>query len=132
MPSSSSWARLTPAPRADPAHRTAPRTAGGELEEILPGSVVERTVELAGVRPMVRVGADVRVDGVVVGIGGGQTAVAAGETSGWAVPWSLLAVVVLVAATAVGWPLWRARRRRPGTATATPGSGGSGSATSSL
>nr|WP_171784980.1 DUF916 domain-containing protein [Isoptericola halotolerans] len=89
---------------------SAPRSTTAELEEVLPGAVVERTVEVPGVRPLFRAGADVRVDGVVVGIGGGGTALATGAAGGWAVPWSLLAVALLVAGAAVGLSWWRARR----------------------
>jgi len=85
--------------------------AGGEpAEELLPGAVVRRTVQVDGVRPTFRVAADVRADGLVVGVGGGGATTATGTAAGWAVPWALLGVVVLVVAGAVAWPLWRARR----------------------
>ncbi|MFE5290612.1 WxL protein peptidoglycan domain-containing protein [Isoptericola sp. NPDC056618] len=87
--------------------------AGGEpADELLPGAVVRRTVQVDGVRPTFRVAADVRADGLVVGVGGGGATTATGTAAGWAVPWALLGVVVLVVAAAVGWPLWRSRRTR--------------------
>jgi len=86
--------------------------SAAQLEEVLPGAVVRRTVEVAGVRPLFRASAGVRVDGLVVGIGGGGATTATGDAAGWAVPWALLAVVLLVVAAAVAWPLWRARRAR--------------------
>ncbi|MFE6967862.1 WxL protein peptidoglycan domain-containing protein [Isoptericola sp. NPDC057653] len=91
------------------------RAGGLPQEELLPGAVVRRTVEVEGVRPTFRVAADVRADGLVVGVGGGGATTATADATAWAVPWSLLALVVLVAAAAVAWPLRRSRRgrRRP-------------------
>ena len=87
-------------------------TASGELTEILPGSTVQRVVEVSGVRPLVRAEASVRVDGLVVGIGGGGITSVHDAASGWAVPWTLLALVLLAVAVAVVVPLVRARRSR--------------------
>jgi hypothetical protein len=87
-----------------------PATASGELPEILPGSTVERVVTVTGVRPLVRAEATVRVDGLVIGIGGGGVTSANDAASGWAVPWALLGLVVLAVAAAVVVPLVRARR----------------------
>ncbi|WP_285106278.1 DUF916 domain-containing protein [Promicromonospora sp. MEB111] len=91
---------------------TASESASGELTEILPGSTVERVVEVRGVRPLVRAEATVRVDGLVVGIGGGGVTSAHDAASGWAVPWALLGLVLLAVAAAVVIPLVRARRGR--------------------
>ncbi|MFJ3404624.1 hypothetical protein [Promicromonospora sp. NPDC090134] len=91
---------------------SASASASGELTEILPGSTVERTVEVRGVRPLVRAEATVRVDGLVVGIGGGGVTSAHDAASGWAVPWALLGLVLLAVAAAVVIPLVRARRGR--------------------
>lgn len=85
-------------------------TTSGELGEILPGSTVERVVEVRGVRPLVRAEASVRLDGLVVGIGGGGVTSAQDAASGWAVPWALLGLVLLAVAGAVAVPLLRARR----------------------
>ncbi|MFE7504106.1 WxL protein peptidoglycan domain-containing protein [Promicromonospora sp. NPDC057488] len=87
-------------------------SASGELTEILPGSTVERVVEVSGVRPLVRAEASVRVDGLVVGVGGGGVTSVHDAASGWAVPWTLLAFVLLAVAAAVVVPLVRARRSR--------------------
>lgn len=87
-------------------------TASGELMEILPGSTVQRVVQVSGVRPLVRAEASVRVDGLVIGIGGGGVTSVHDAASGWAVPWTLLALVLLAVAAAVVVPLVRARRSR--------------------
>ncbi|GAA1725100.1 hypothetical protein GCM10009809_21080 [Isoptericola hypogeus] len=96
------------------------RTVGEAQEELLPGAVVRRTVEVDGVRPTFRVAADVRVDGLVVGVGGGGATTATGEAAGWAVPWALLVVVAGVVGGAVAWPLWRSRRGRTRSAEVVP------------
>lgn len=85
-------------------------TSSAELAEILPGSTVDRVVEVSGVRPLVRAEATVRVDGLVVGIGGGGVTSAHDAASGWAVPWALLGLVVLAVAAAVVIPLVRTRQ----------------------
>ncbi|MFE5341684.1 WxL protein peptidoglycan domain-containing protein [Isoptericola sp. NPDC056578] len=87
---------------------------GAPAEELLPGAVVRRTVQVDGVRPTFRVAADVRADGLVVGVGGGGATTATATAAGWAVPWALLGVVVLVVAGAAAWPLWRTRPARRG------------------
>jgi hypothetical protein len=83
------------------------RAASAELGEILPGSTVERVVEMPGVRPLVRAEATVRLDGLVVGIGGGGVTSAHDAASGWAMPWALLGLIVLAVTAAVGIPLMR-------------------------
>lgn len=92
-------------------------TAGeGVLPEVLPGSSLERTVEVAGVRPLGRLSADVAVTASAVGIGGaGATTTADAAAATWAVPWTLLAVVVVLLAAAVWGPTAvRALRGRGG------------------
>ncbi|ACZ31779.1 protein of unknown function DUF916 cell surface putative [Xylanimonas cellulosilytica DSM 15894] len=92
------------------------RVVTDTLDEVLPGSAVQRTVEVTGVRPLGRATADVRVDGVAVGIGGGGATTGSGSASTWAVPWAIVAIVVLVVAAAAGAPALRdrlRRRRRP-------------------
>jgi len=86
---------------------SAAQTVSADLGELLPGAEVERTVEVTGVRPFFRATADVRVDGVVVGIGGGGAVADSAETAGWVVPWAALAVVVLVVAGVVVWVVRR-------------------------
>ncbi|WP_051681884.1 WxL protein peptidoglycan domain-containing protein [Cellulomonas sp. HZM] len=95
------------------------RTAADRAEtpELIAGSVLEQSVEISGVWPAVRIDgrADVFPEGV--GVGGATLPTVVVEGSTWAVPWTLLALVVLVVAGAVvvGW-----RRGRRG---ATPGTG---------
>ncbi|MGI5191865.1 WxL protein peptidoglycan domain-containing protein [Promicromonospora sp. CA-289599] len=88
------------------------RTTSAGLDEVLPGSTVDRVVEVSGVRPLVRAEAAVRVDGLVVGIGGGGVTSAHDDASGWAVPWALLVLVVLAVSAAVVVPLVRGRVRQ--------------------
>ncbi|MEU2200727.1 DUF916 domain-containing protein [Isoptericola sp. NPDC019482] len=108
-------ARLVPTESVRLTGPGASASAGGEpADELLPGAVVRRTVQVDGVRPTFRVTADVRADGLVVGVGGGGATTATGTAAGWAVPWALVGVVVLVVAAAVAWPLWRSRRARRG------------------
>jgi hypothetical protein len=107
---------------------SAPQQAAAELGELLPGAEVDRTVEVPGVRPLLRVAADVRVDGAVVGIGGGGATSAAGADAGWSVPWAALAVVVLVVAGVVTWFVRRPLAPEPAPASAAePPAGSTGS-----
>lgn len=99
---------VTVAGPGDVGARTSPVTA---LPEVLAGSSLEREVVLPGVRPTVRLTADVAVTGEVVGIGGGDTAADRSSAATWAVPWTLLVVVLLVVAGAVAVPLVRSRGR---------------------
>ncbi|MBD7952548.1 MULTISPECIES: hypothetical protein [Oerskovia] len=89
-----------------------------ELPELLPGTSVTRTVTVDGVWPLGRVSADVRVTAeVVTAIGATDAeavpvvAPATASASTLAVPWTALALLVLVVGAVV---LWRraARRRR--------------------
>jgi hypothetical protein len=89
-----------------------------ELPELLPGTSVTRTVTVDGVWPLGRVSADVRVTAeVVTAIGATDAeavpvvAPATASASTLAVPWTALALLVLLVAAVV---LWRraARRRR--------------------
>ncbi|WP_454042401.1 WxL protein peptidoglycan domain-containing protein [Cellulosimicrobium sp. Marseille-Q8652] len=88
--------------------------ASVDAPELLPGSSVERTVEVDGVRPLVRLGATLTVGGEVVPLPGtvpDPEVVVPGVTasaSTWAVPWVALGLVVLVVALVV----WRVRARR--------------------
>jgi hypothetical protein len=84
------------------------------LEEILPGSSVQREIEVAGVRPLVRANAAVTVNAEAVGVGGaGATAQAAGEAATWAVPWTLLGIIVLVVLLAIILTRGRGAAPRP-------------------
>jgi hypothetical protein len=98
-------ARIVPTERVTVAGPggSAPAEVTGELAELLPGAEVERTVVVPGVRPLFRLAADVRVDGAVVGIGGGGATSAAGAGTGWSVPWAALVLVVLVVGAVVVW-----------------------------
>lgn len=89
-----------------------------ELPEMLPGTSVTRTVTVDGVWPLGRLAADVRVSAEVVTAIGAADAEAApvvapatGEATTFAVPWTALALLVLLAGAVV---LGRraARRRR--------------------
>lgn len=89
-----------------------------ELPELLPGTSVTRTVTVDGVWPLGRVSAEVRVTAeVVTAIGATDAeavpvvAPATASASTLAVPWTALALLVLLVAAVV---LWRraARRRR--------------------
>lgn len=95
-----------------------------ELPEMLPGTSVDKTVEVDGVRPLVRLTAEVRVAGepIAPAIPGSAADAGAGDADGpaveasasetvWAVPWLLVAVVALVIAALVLWPVRRRRRR---------------------
>ncbi len=93
---------------------------GDDAVEVLPGSSLEREVTVTGFRPLGRVGASVDVLATTVGIGGGASADARAEVTVWAVPWSGLALVVVVLLGA-GWLVLRARRRRPRPADGTEG-----------
>ncbi|WP_036961478.1 hypothetical protein [Promicromonospora kroppenstedtii] len=57
-------------------------------------------------------GQPVRDGHLVVGVGGGGVTSVHDAASGWAVPWTLLAPVLLSVAAAVVAPLVRARRSR--------------------
>ncbi|GAB2466629.1 WxL protein peptidoglycan domain-containing protein [Xylanimonas ulmi] len=91
------------------------RSVSGDLDEVLPGSSVRRTVEVTGVRPLGRATAAVRVDGVAVGGAGATTA--AGSATTWAVPWATVTLVVLVIVAAASAPGLLARLRRRGRVT---------------
>ncbi|WP_454085877.1 WxL protein peptidoglycan domain-containing protein [Georgenia sp. Marseille-Q6866] len=83
-----------------------------EVEEMLPGSSFERTVELEGVWPMVRTTGTVAVDGAPVG-GEDERPLAREAFALWTVPWSVLAGLAVVVAVVVLSRV-RARRRRQG------------------
>ncbi|WP_435737588.1 DUF916 domain-containing protein [Cellulosimicrobium sp. PMB13] len=92
--------------------------AGGgatvDVPELLPGSSVERTVVVDGVRPLVRLDGTLTVGGEVVPVPGtvpDPEVVVPGVTasaSAWAVPWAALGLVVVVVTLVV----WRVRARR--------------------
>ncbi|QDW61797.1 hypothetical protein [Oerskovia sp. KBS0722] len=103
---------------AGPWGAAAQATPRVELPELLPGTSVTRTVTVDGVWPLGRVSADVRVTAeVVTAIGATDAeavpvvAPATASASTLAVPWTALALLVLLVAAVV---LWRraARRRR--------------------
>ncbi|KQM81531.1 hypothetical protein [Agromyces sp. Leaf222] len=89
---------------------------GSDLPELLPGSTIEHTVQVAGVAPLGLVTADVAADAdVVVRPGDTQTppevAGASASASGWAVPWTSMALVLLVAGLVTWWLLARRRAK---------------------
>ncbi|TDE98915.1 DUF916 domain-containing protein [Occultella glacieicola] len=84
-------------------------TVTGTVEEIMPGSTVERSVVLSG-WPVIRVGVDLvltpeAVDGAI----GAEVGATAGA---WAIPWGWLAVLLLIVAGAVVIGVRRGRRER--------------------
>lgn len=82
-----------------------------ELEEMLPGSTFERTVQLEDVWPLVRTTGTVSVAAAPVGSDDVRT-LAGEDFALWTVPWSVLAVVVLLAALLVLGRLRKRRRQR--------------------
>lgn len=94
------------------------RTAAAAMTpvpELLPGEEWAVTVPVEGVAPTVRVTAEVVLQPALQEEGGGGPVLPALTTtaSAWAVPWTLLALLaVLAALVVVGTRLARARRRR--------------------
>lgn len=89
---------------------------GSDLPELLPGSSIEHTVQLAGVAPLGLVTADVVADAEVVSRPGDsetppEVAGASASASGWAVPWTSLALVLLVAGLVTWWLVARRRAK---------------------
>jgi hypothetical protein len=87
------------------------RTAPVAVPELLPGSVLQREVEVSGVWPLFRLQADVAVTAEGVGVGASTVPVVTASAAGWAVPWSWLVLIGLVVALAVVVPTLRDRRR---------------------
>ncbi|MFF2371890.1 DUF916 domain-containing protein [Agromyces sp. NPDC058110] len=89
---------------------------GSDLPELLPGSTIEHTVQVAGIAPLGIVTADVAASGEVVSRPGESRVppsvadVSASATT-WAVPWTSLAVVLLVAGLITWWLLARRRAK---------------------
>ncbi|MFJ6653425.1 DUF916 domain-containing protein [Microbacterium sp. NPDC091313] len=87
--------------------------AGDDAPELLPGSVIERTVEVAGVPPLVMLFADVATTSEVISrvpdaAFAPVLASASGATA--AVPWTVLALLIVTAALIV-WRVRAARKR---------------------
>lgn len=80
-----------------------------QLQLLLPGSSVKQSVQVSGVFPEVRESAHVSVEPLVIP---GSVQPPSGpfraSTSFWAVPWTLIAVIVAVILLVLGW----VRRRR--------------------
>ena len=86
---------------------SAPRSS---LPELLPGSTITRTATIDGVRPTVRVNAEVEIAPEPVGgVTGEAPLTVAATQSTWAMPWALLLLIVVAL---VAWRVIR-RRRRP-------------------
>lgn len=85
----------------------------GDVAEILPGGEVVRRVEVPGVWALGRT--EVRVELVPQAVAGEVGAAVEAEGRAWAVPWSLLAALVLLVTAAVVVGVRRARDR-PGPA----------------
>lgn len=93
-------------------------SASDDVPELLPGSRLERTVEVAGVAPLGLLTADVTATSQVVSrtLTGTEPStfdplVTVGSAATAAMPWTTLAIVALVAAL-VAWRIVAARRRR--------------------
>lgn len=84
----------------------------GPLPELLPGATISHEVHVDEVLPAIRLTAAIEIVPVPpTGVGDGAVEPARATATAWAVPWTLLAVLV-VAATALGWWLRRWRRAR--------------------
>ncbi|MEU3457451.1 DUF916 domain-containing protein [Micromonospora sp. NPDC006766] len=81
------------------------RNKAGELPELLPGAVFTVTERVAGVRPAVRLSANVDL---ALTVGDEKLPPTTHSASVWAVPWLLLIPLALIA----GWVYLRLRRRR--------------------
>ncbi|YAF74007.1 hypothetical protein NE358_14730 [Sphingomonas sp. G5] len=93
-------------------------TAADDAPELLPGSSLERTVEVAGVVPLVLLSADVTATSQVVSrtLAGAEPStldplVSQGAAATAAVPWTALAILAVIVLL-VAWRIVAARRRR--------------------
>lgn len=93
-------------------------TATDDAPELLPGSSLQRTVEVAGVVPLVLLSADVTATSQVVSrtLAGAEPStldplVSQGAAATAAVPWTALAILAVVALL-VAWRVVAGRRRR--------------------
>lgn len=93
-------------------------TAADDAPELLPGSSLERTVEVAGIVPFVLLSADVTATSQVVSrtLAGAEPStldplVSQGTATTAAVPWTALAILAVIALL-VAWRIVAARRRR--------------------
>jgi hypothetical protein len=93
-------------------------TASDDAPELLPGSSLQRTVEVAGVVPLVLLSADVTATSQVVSrtLAGAEPStldplVSQGAAAAAAVPWTALAILAVIALL-VAWRVVAARRRR--------------------
>lgn len=84
------------------------QTRQDTVEEIMPGSSVEREVELGGTWPLVRLGADLQL--VPEAVGGAPGPAVDADVQTWAVPWLLLLALLLIAAVVAVVTLRRRRR----------------------
>jgi hypothetical protein len=95
----------------------APVHAGDDAPELLPGSSMQRTIEMSGVAPLAFLSAEVTAAATVVSPGGTvdqsytDPISAAGSAATAAVPWSAL-VVALVAAGIIVWILLSRKREK--------------------
>ncbi|GAA1941210.1 DUF916 domain-containing protein [Agromyces allii] len=90
---------------------------GADLSELLPGSSMEHTVQVAGVAPLGLVTAQVAAGAEAVARPGDTEAPPAvagvsASATGWAVPWTSLAFVLLVAGIVTWWLLARRRAKK--------------------
>ena len=79
------------------------------VQDLVPGGIAHRTAAFGGVPPLLLLWGD--VEATVAAPGQPSVAAARGSAVGWAVPWSLLGLLVLVVGAAWGGLRWRRRRR---------------------
>jgi hypothetical protein len=91
--------------------RTAVHVA--QIQLLLPGNAVKQTVDITGVIPEIRDSAHVSISPLYIQ---GTVQPASGPfkatTSFWAIPWTLIAIVIAIILLAIGGLWWRRRRRR--------------------
>lgn len=93
------------------------KSSGGsvELPELIPGATVQRTATLEEVWPLLLASAQISVGGTVVSVSdtGDEPAVptATASASAWAIPWTWIAALLLLAALIV-WRAGSGRRRK--------------------
>ncbi|MET7396911.1 DUF916 domain-containing protein [Dactylosporangium sp. NPDC005572] len=87
------------------------RTPDIAVPELLPGASITVTERIAGIAPAGRLTADVTVDPATAD---GPLPSVTRSTSLWAVPWTALAIVALLAAGLLGLRWWRRRRANAG------------------
>lgn len=84
------------------------RSTTAIVDEIVPGSAIEREVEVTGVWPLVRLVGEVTI--VPEAVGGAIDDPVEEHARAWAIPWGILGLVLLVVLVGVLIGVWRGRR----------------------